>query len=159
MSVASKYTQDYDEQAYKLALLGLIDDEIAEYFEISKRTLIRWRERYPSFREATAKGKQFSDANVAEKLYKSAIGENYILKEKAVVANDKVHIVEVREQLPPNVGAMTFWLKNRQKDKWRSRVQLDVKQDKDAVTEEWIKDNFEKIMEKSEERQDRIEKD
>ncbi|GAB3519062.1 hypothetical protein [Emticicia fontis] len=57
------YLPEYDEQAYKICLLGA--------------TLNKWMKKYPGFREAIKKAKLLADANVAGSLYKRAVGYNY----------------------------------------------------------------------------------
>ena len=46
------YHDDMPEQARKLALLGMTDQQIAEFFEVSHTTLYAWTQRYPAFLEA-----------------------------------------------------------------------------------------------------------
>jgi hypothetical protein len=91
----TKYKPEYSEQAFKLCLLGLIDREIAKYFEVSESTFNGWKLEYPEFLESLKKGKIQTDADVVELLYKQAIGGN--------------------------VAAAIFWLKNRQPSKWREK--------------------------------------
>ena len=60
------YKAEYAEQAYKLCLLGLSDEELAQYFKVSDRTLAAWKDAHPEFLRATVDGKVPADANVAK---------------------------------------------------------------------------------------------
>lgn len=124
----SEYTPEYhDERVFKLALLGLNDKEIASVFEVSEQTLNAWKNAHPEFLEALTKGKDDADAKVASKLYRRAMG--YEHKAVKIVADAKTgaeHIVEYIERYPPDTTAAIFWLKNRQRDKWRDRRELDA---------------------------------
>ena len=104
-----RYKPEYDDQARKLCLLGFTDVKLAEYFEVSETTISNWKIEYPSFLEALKAGKEKADANVAEGLYKRAAGYTH---------EDKY--------FPPDPGAATRWLKNRQRDLWRDRVDTTI---------------------------------
>ena len=53
----SKYDPSYVEQVYKLALLGMTDEEIATFFEVEKGTLYDWDIAHPEFQHSRARGK------------------------------------------------------------------------------------------------------
>lgn len=89
MPPTPKYNPEYhDDWAWSLASKGAIDDEIAEAFGISVRTLHRWKQEYPSFLQALTVGKEAADAKIEKSLYKRALG--YDVKEKeTLVETDK----------------------------------------------------------------------
>ena len=62
------------EQAKKLAALGATDVEIADFFEVSVKTLIRWKASHPEFCLALKAGKEIADARVEQRLYERAVG-------------------------------------------------------------------------------------
>lgn len=71
----SKYRDEYHPvTAFKLALLGLIDREIAEFLEINEDTLHQWKKDHPVFSESLNEGKLIANGNVAQSLYKRANG-------------------------------------------------------------------------------------
>ena len=88
------YQAAYPEQARRLCLLGAIDRELARFFEVSERTINRWKRQHPEFDEALKRGKAFADAEVAEALYRKALNG----------------------EMP----AISFWLRNRS-DRWRDK--------------------------------------
>lgn len=122
----SKYRSEFAEQARKLCLLGATDKELADFFGISTGTLDNWKNEYPEFLSSLKEGKDLADAVVAEKLFKRATG--YEHKAVKIVADAKTkdeHIVEYTERYPPDTTACIFWLKNRQRDKWRDKVETE----------------------------------
>ena len=84
---------------------------------VSKRTIIRWSQDHESFGSALAQGKGVSDAKVIRSLYQRAVGYEYE-EEKKIIEYDKdgnvkpIKIEKTRKQVPPDVVAQCFWLKN-----------------------------------------------
>lgn len=74
---------------------GLTESQIAENMAISARTLLNWKKKSVPIFLALKKGKEVSDFQVENALFKSA--------------------------LDGNVTAQIFWLKNRRPDKWRDK--------------------------------------
>lgn len=112
----TKYKPEYNDQAYKLCLLGHTDAELADFFEVSEATINNWKIDFPSFFESIKKGKEFADVDVVQSLYKRATGMTLT---KQVVKEGGV--VEVEDEIAPDTTAMIFWLKNRQPKKWRDK--------------------------------------
>jgi hypothetical protein len=126
----SLYKEEYPKQARKLGLLGATDKEIADFFEVSEDTIYEWKKAHPEFSEALKEGKAQADAEVANRLYKRAMGYSH----KAVKifmpagANEPVYAPYV-ERYPPDTTAAIFWLKNRQPEKWRDKHDVEVSGD------------------------------
>lgn len=119
----SQYREEFNEQARKLCLLGATDKELADFFGVSEVTLNNWKSQVPEFLVSIKEGKEIADGMVADRLFKRATG--YEHKAVKIVADAKTgmdHTVEYVERYPPDTTACIFWLKNRQKDKWRDRV-------------------------------------
>jgi hypothetical protein len=70
----SVYRKEYVEQAFRLALLGQTDAEMAAFFGIGEATLNRWKLAHPEFRESISRGKEDADSKVAASLYQAALG-------------------------------------------------------------------------------------
>lgn len=81
---------------------GLTDKQIAKNIGISEQTLNVWKKSYPSLSESLKKGKEVVDYEVQNALYKNAI--------------------------EGDTTAQIFWLKNRQPDKWRNKVETNQKE-------------------------------
>ena len=121
----SKYKPDYAEQAIKLCMLGMTDAEMASFFEVSESTLNLWKEVHPEFSESIKKGKAAADADVASRLYHRAMGYDHPEDDIRVVSGEIV-ITPTIKHYPPDTTAGIFWLKNRQRDKWRDKVETEV---------------------------------
>lgn len=117
------YDKEYNDQVIKLCRLGATDKEIADFFNIAESTLNLWKQAHPEFMESIRKGKIESDANVADSLYKRAIGYSHkAVKIFADVKSGEEKIVEYIEHYPPDTKAATYWLNNRRKD-WADKMQ------------------------------------
>lgn len=121
----SKYHERFAKQANKLCLLGARDQDLADFFEVHRDTIFHWVSLYPEFAEARKQGKMAADAEVAYQLFKRATG-TYVRKEKVLSSGE---IVEYREELPPDVRAMEFWLKCRNREAWNPKHQVEVSGD------------------------------
>lgn len=127
MTAQPKYNPLYhDDWAWSLAAMGATNDEIATAIGVSVRTIIRWAKEHESFGKALAEGKGVSDAKVIRSLYMRATGYEYE-EEKRIVEYDKdgnikpVRVEKTKKQVPPDVAAQCFWLKNRQRERWQDR--------------------------------------
>lgn len=118
----SKYAPSFCEQARKLALLGLTDEEMANVFGVDVSTLYRWKAEHPGFREAINEGGAAADARVADRLYHRAMGYEHADVDIRVVDKEIVQ-TEITKYYPPDTAAAIFWLKNRQRSKWRDKVE------------------------------------
>jgi hypothetical protein len=90
----SDFRPEYILIAKACARFGAIEDEIANELNIGPATLDRWKQKYPEFRCALKAGKDAFDDRVERSLYQRAVGWG---------------------NLPPDVTACIFWLKNRRK--------------------------------------------
>lgn len=125
------YRPEYAEQAYKLCLLGATDKELSDFFGVSESTLNLWKIEHQEFSESLKAGKEIADANVASRLYERAMGYQHP-EDKIFNENGVPLIVPTIKHYPPDSTAGIFWLKNRRKNEWRDRQELDVSADVDA---------------------------
>lgn len=149
------YKEEYNEQAYRLCLLGATDEELAEFFHVTEQTINNWKNDYPKFFESLKRGKASADANVAESLYKRAIGYSH---PDVHISNfqGEITITDVTKHYPPDTGAAFIWLKNRQPNKWKDKVEVEAefKLDKDMLAQ--IEQKFIERMDKARDRQREI---
>lgn len=123
----SKYRKEFAAQALKLCRLGATDAELADFFEIALSGLNRWKHEHPEFRDALKAGKDVADAEVADKLFRRATGyEHEAVKIVADAKTGAQHVVPYTERYPPDTTACIFWLKNRQRAKWRDKQDHEV---------------------------------
>ena len=118
----TKYKSAFNKQAEKFCKLGATDEELADFLDIDVSNLNRWKIKYPAFRASIKKGKELADAEVAEKLFKRATG--YSCPDVDIKVVDGL-IVQTKlvKHYPPDTPAAIFWLKNRQKRKWRDKIE------------------------------------
>lgn len=118
------YKEEYNEQAFKLCLLGATDEELANFFNVNEDTINEWKKVHNEFSVSVVRGKIISDAEVANSLYKRATGydletEKVFQYEGAIVRADTI------THYPPDGGAAMNWLKNRQPKKWRDKHDIE----------------------------------
>lgn len=124
MARPTKYNKVFAEQARKLCLLGATDADLADFFGVHEDTINEWKKRHKEFSVSIKAGKDQADSEVADRLYQRARGFEHDSEEIKVVAGEVVR-VPVRKVYPPDTTAAIFWMKNRQKDKWRDRHEVD----------------------------------
>lgn len=121
MGRPSDYKPEYAEQARKLCLLGSTDAELADFFEVAESTLNLWKLEHDEFSESIKKGKSQADANVADRLYQRAMGFEHPEVDIRVIDHQIVQ-TPITKIYAPDPTAAIFWLKNRQRAKWRDKV-------------------------------------
>jgi hypothetical protein len=96
---------------------GLTDEQIAKNMKISPATLYNWKKDHLEILESLKKGKEVVDYEVENALLKRALG--YTIKEEKLTKDGE--LVEVEKEVPGDVTAQIFWLKNRKPDVWRDK--------------------------------------
>lgn len=121
----SKYDKERTaDLAYKFALLGATDEDMARSFDVDVATISNWKNDYPEFLEALKDGKERADANVSKSLYHRALGYEHPEVDIKVI-DGKIVTTDLIKHYPPDTAAAFIWLKNRQKDKWRDQSNID----------------------------------
>ena len=127
----ARYRDHYAEQARKLCLLlGATDEELARFLEVSASVLQGWLAEIPAFAEAVRAGRDLADAEVADRLYRRALGFSH--DAVRIFADREVPYVE---HYPPDTAACIFWLKSRRPAKWRDRPERDAVDPADFLAE------------------------
>lgn len=104
---------------YKLCVLGLKKKDIAMALGITPITLSKWVQTHPSVAKAMAEGSLVCQANVAEAVYKRAVGFTKTIEEVRVVQGEVLR-VKVQKYFPPNMQAAVYFLNNRAPNYWGS---------------------------------------
>ena len=112
------YEPPFAEQARKLCKLGASDRELADFFNVSVRTIARWQTEHAPFQRALKLGKAAADDRVERTLFHKAIGYSFEAEKIFQYQGQPVRVT-YREHLPPDTTAMMFWLKNRRPGAWR----------------------------------------
>lgn len=96
---------------------GLTDEQIAQNIGINPATLYDWKNKYDEISKTLKKGKEVVDYEVENALLKRALG--YTVKEEKLTKDGEV--IELEKEVPGDVTAQIFWLKNRKPDSWRDK--------------------------------------
>lgn len=129
----TKYDPTQNEWVEKICKLGATDEDLADFLKVDVATINRWKLSEPEFCESIKKGKDYADANVAERLYQRAMGFEHDSVELKVVtipgknAGSEVEEVKIRKIYPPDSTAAIFWLKNRKPKQWRDKQEIEIK--------------------------------
>lgn len=100
---------------------GLTNEQIAHNMGIVRDTLHRWSKKSPDIYDALKNGKEVSDREVENALFKNAVGFHYIEDQ----LSDTGEIVQVSKYHKPNTTAQIFWLKNRKPSIWRDKQNIE----------------------------------
>lgn len=129
----SLYKEEYNDQAYNYCLLGATDKQLGKFFGVSETTINNWKIEHAEFLASIRAGKEIADMYVARSLYQNCLGA-VVTKQKDVKIKtidtktskiiEKVEIVNLQDQLPPDTNAIKFWLSNRQKAIWSNQDDL-----------------------------------
>jgi hypothetical protein len=122
----SDYRDEFATQAEKLAKLGATDMEVADFFEVSVRTINRWKITQSAFCQALKEGKEEADAKVVRSLFQRATGFEHDSVKVSFDKEGTPQYAPFREFVVPDTTACIFWLKNRKKDEWREKSEVEV---------------------------------
>jgi len=83
-----------------------------------------WGVTHPEFLRIRKVAKEAADNRIERSLYEKASG--YTLETQRVISRGggKQEVVTVTEHVPPDTASMIFWLKNRRRDQWRDRMDV-----------------------------------
>ncbi|PWE57144.1 terminase [Metarhizobium album] len=123
-----------NDMARKLALLGLTDAEMAEFFGVTERTFNNWKDEFPAFFQSLNEGKTIADANVADSLYRRAVGEVVFVEKRVKGKDGEYEIIRLSQQIPADPGAAKLWLTNRRPQQWREKQEIDHKSSDGSMT-------------------------
>ncbi len=134
---SGRYRKEFNEQAYKLCLLGADDKKLADFFNVTEQTINNWKKAQPSFFESLKAGKEVADAKIAESLYHRAKGYTH---DDVHISNyqGQITITPLKKHYPPDTTAAIFWLKNRQKGEWRDKKDREITgKDGGPIEQKW----------------------
>ncbi len=142
-----KWRESYGEEYLRrCAEEGLDDCEIAVRSGLSPSTLERWKNRYPEIKEALRLGRAGADYAVIDALYKKATGysvsvnKTYKLKRvdydpdtgKKLREYEELAVGADENYIPADVRATSFWLKNRQPERWSDKPEGSVSENEEC---------------------------
>ena len=110
------------EQITNWAALGCTDAELAHNMGISRNTFYRWYNEIGDISDAIKAGRAMSRTAIENMLFKVAMGEVYeettVTEQEGVVKDGKLYngkqqVRKTKRKMPPNSGAIMFYLKNK----------------------------------------------
>lgn len=118
--------------------MGATDMDLAEFFGVARRTILRWQVQHQGFCHSLKAGKTELDERVERSLYHRAVGYTFEAEEVFQFQGEIVR-AKVEKHVPPDTTSMIFWLKNRKPEQWRDKIDMDVKGDQNiTITREVI---------------------
>lgn len=121
----SEYDSIDLDQVKALATRGWTDQEMADFFGVHVSNWYRWKGRHEAFREALKDWKAEADARVERSLYERAIGYSHP-EDKIFNDGGTPLVVPTTKHYAPDTTAGIFWLKNRDRENWRDRQDVDA---------------------------------
>ena len=121
MARPSKFKEEYIDQARKLCKLGATDRELADFFDVSEKTLNNWKLENEEFLQSLKIGKDDADNRVERSLFARATGYEHPDTDIRVIEG-KIVETQIIKRYPPDTTAAIFWLKNRKREEWRDKV-------------------------------------
>lgn len=125
---------------------GLIDEQIAQNIGIRAATLYEWKKRFPEISETLKRGKEVVDRQVENSLLKRALGYEYDEVKEKFEGNVMTERTVTRKEVVPDVTAQIFWLKNRKREAWADRQNIEISQPIDDSIKE-MEAYFEQLKE------------
>jgi hypothetical protein len=122
----SSYDKKFVKIAESLCRLGATDLEVADTLGIAVNTLYSWKAHHKEFSDALKNAKDSADDRVERSLYQRAVGYTFESEKIAINSAGDITRAPYREHVPPETGACAFWLKNRRKEHWRDRHEVEV---------------------------------
>lgn len=104
-----------------LASKGFTDKELAVFFKVCEKTINVYK-KDPAFIQSLKEGKAISDGQVVRSLFERACGYEHP-EEKVFCHEGEIIKCMTIKKYPPDTTACIFWLKNRDPQQWRDRVE------------------------------------
>lgn len=125
---------------------GLTDEQIAGNAGINPATLYVWKQKYPEISETLKRGKEVVDRQVENALLKRALGYEYEEVKEKFEGNVMTERTVTKKEVVPDVTAQIFWLKNRKREAWADRQNIEISQPIDDSIKE-MEAYFEQLKE------------
>lgn len=148
----NKYKLEYVKQATALCMLGFTNEKLASFFNVVEDTIYEWKKVHPEFSDALRAGRENASMKVAASLFRRTIGYSYEEEKISYENGQEISRVITKRHAPPEVKAITLWLKNKYPELWKERQEItaSVEQKIGKITKEdaeFVKQIFDDITE------------
>lgn len=116
-----KITKAIAEQIQFLLAHGITEEKAAEVLGLERSTIYRAKSD-PQFCNAVLESKSAANKEIVKSLYLRAIGYSHP-EEKVFCSEGNIVRAETMKHYPPDVGAITLWLINCDRENWRKEIQ------------------------------------
>lgn len=99
---------------------GMTEAQIAKKLGIAMSSFSLYKLKHPEFSEALKNSKEELIENLESSLYKRAMGYRYEETKIEKESDGRAKITKTTKELPPDVGALIFALKNLAPGKWKN---------------------------------------
>lgn len=104
---------------------GLSMKQLSQNMGISYSTLFEWQNNFPELSDTIKKGQRVVTEHVENALFNSATGYEYEEETSELMPDGEMKVVKkVKKSQAPNPTSMIFWLKNKNPEEWRDRVEV-----------------------------------
>jgi hypothetical protein len=127
VGIPGKYIKLDLKKIYRLCILGMTNEELAEHYDVKYETWSQWcnsksKTYKPALTEVIAAGREDIAARVADRLVQRALGYKHKAK-KFFYDSQSGEVVsqEYIEHYPPSEQAAMFILKNKRPQDWKEK--------------------------------------
>ena len=130
---------------------GLTNEDICKNLGINVATLYRYKQLHSELCDALKNGKEIVDITVENALYKRTQGFRYdevttesmpIYEDGNITGYEMRETKRVTKEVLPDPTSMIFWLKNRRKEQWRDKHEVEKTIEVRVPMLEEIQDTF-----------------
>lgn len=131
----TKYNPLFASQAYDLcAEHGYSGRKLAKLFGVAPSTVVEWKKEHEEFAKAVDEGQAAFDdlmqGEVEAAIFRLALGGKRVSVKKERNEAGKLVVVDKKElEIPPNGNMLKFAATNRWPDRWKNKIDADIKTD------------------------------
>lgn len=124
--MSTRYDPAFATMVADFTHLGATNKVLGEAFDVHPDTISAWRKRYSEFDEAVRRARFIADNDAARGWYSRAVGMvievDRAFKVKDADGNERVEVVTMRTEIPPDVAAAKSWLAMRRPDEFSEKA-------------------------------------
>lgn len=117
-----------DSQLKMLLEEGWTDTQISKFYGVQPYSFSRLKQKNPDFKKKVEDWRQAANKKVERTLYERAMGVTVREVKIQTDSKGKETRIETIKELPPDTGAIIFYLKNRMPDRWKEKQPEELQQ-------------------------------